>query len=418
MMKLSEIIAAIAYSQFGTEYDELLYLRNQTSLLETYGKLRSENCHSSFLKWLFEDDSLNASLAHGAVYRLVLLIQKWATIQGTDRFATVNKKDFSKVLIDHLSVNEVKREFNVQVPNYGLGRIDILIKCTINCGQKKDYKLNIIIENKVDAKETTKKKGKLYQTDAYVDYFDNNHKNDLNLFVFLTPAKTRDLYNVEMYPDGSHSKRYVHLNYQELYDNVIFPISVLPTVSPENKFRLEDYIKAISKPSVNNVQNKSALVMNYKNRELLLNYFERNKDLILEAILAKYETTKEPSFYDAYETLGGSSTSKYRVNGYVGIMWEVIAEFAKTRLNAGKTPTEIEDEIRTLVGTPNTKVKYFADEDTNFNKYSNGNPRCKSFNHNGKDYYVSDQWSGDGNFANFVKNVNNSPDYKFEVKNA
>ena len=234
--------------------------------------------------------------------------------------------------------------------------------------------------------------------------------------MFLTPAKTRDLYNVEMYPNGSHSKRYVHLNYQELYDNVIFPISVLPTVSLENKFRLEDYIKAISKPSVNNVQNKSALVMSNQERELLLNYFERNKDLILDAILAKYETTKEPSFYDAYETLGGSSTNIYKVNGKrIGIMWEVIAEFARTRLNAGETIIQIEKDIRTLVGTPNTKVKYFDADDTKFNKYTNGNPRCKSFNHNGKDYYVSDQWSGDGNFANFVNNVNLNPKYNFKV---
>ena len=413
-MNLQEIIIAINNSQLGVEFDEIMHLRNQTSMLETYGKLRSETCHSTFLKWLFENDNLNSQHMHGAVYRLITLIQKWGAIQSTTGFPTVGKKSFSKLFINRLIIDNVTREYPIKTNTYGPGKIDLVIECTINIGLKKNYKLNIVIENKVDAKETTKiiNGNLLYQTDAYVDYFNNSKPNDINVFIFLTPMSTKELFYVKA-STSINSDRYVRLNYQELYDNIIYPLYSLSTITDENKYKLGDYIKAISKPSQNNVKNKSALVMTQKEKNLLIEYFDNNKELIMEAIYAKSFDKKEnsrQSFADAYETLGGvaSSSNTFSVNGKdVGVMWKVVAKFAEMLLSQGCSPSNIENEIRALVGTPKTTVKYFDITDQYFNTYPNGKYRCHNFSDNsGNIYYISDQWYGNGNFAEFVKQVN------------
>ena len=363
---------------------------------------------------------------HGAVYRLITLIQKWGAIQNTKDFPTVGKKSFSKLFINRLIVNNITREYPINTNTYGPGKIDLVIECTINIGLKKNYKLNIIIENKVDAKETIKKiKGEvLYQTDAYFDYFVHNKPNDINIFVFLTPMSTKELFYVKA-STSNYSDKYVRLNYQELYDNIIYPLYSLSPITEENKYILGDYIKAISKPSQNNVKNKSALVMTQKEKNLLIEYFDNNKELIMESIFAKSFDKKEnnpQSFADAYETLGGvtSSLNTFSVNDEpVGIMWRVVAKFAIMLLSQGWTVKKIEKEICKLVGTPNTTVRYLDITDQVFNTYSNGKYRCHYFlDNSGKKYYITDQWYGNGNFANFVENVNNNPDYNFVVKNA
>lgn len=423
-MNLQEINLAISNLQRGVEYDEIEHLRNQISMLEIYGKLRSENCHSQFLKWLFEDGELNSSKIHGAVYRLIYLIQKWSRVQNVEKFPTIGKKSFSSIISFTLHSIKVSREYPIETTEYENGNVDLVIECMVNCGKKKDYNFNIIIENKVDAKETTKENKTtgevLYQTDAYVEYFDHKFPNSKNIFVFLTPIPTQDLLSINSSPNSSHSKRYVHINYQELYDGVLLPLYSLSAVSKEKKLKIEDYIKAISKPSSNSVKAKSSLIMTQKEIKLLIDFYDNNKALIMDAILAKSrdknEVSNQQAYIEAWSTLGGVSTDTYKVNGkIVGKMWEVVRKFVEMLLGKKWSTIDIENEIRKMVGTPKTKTRYFDTSEDVFNKYSNGSSRCKKMVYKNKTYYLTDQWGGTDNFPEFVKNVNAKYNKTFNI---
>ena len=191
-------------------------------------------------------------------------------------------------------------------------------------------------------------------------------------------------------------------------------------VTNDNKYIIYDYIKAISKPTFP----KTALIMTQKEKQLLIDFYDKNKEIIMEAILAKSTDLNESNpqaFSEAWQTLGGVSSNTYSVNGQSGvIMWRVVAKFAEELLKLNTPIKDIEIEIRTMVGTPNTKIKYFDDNPNSFNLYSSGKPRCNEFSYLKKKYYVTDQWTSGGNFARFVTNVNakyrNNKPFSFVIK--
>ena len=258
---------------------------------EIINQSRKETRHTQFLAWFFGNKDFNADPNAGPIKKLIVLLLKWANMQENAAFDEELANSIYSQSLSILSYN-VTPEYDILVEPYGEGDIDILVSCVAKVNDV-ERNINIAIENKIGAPETTKKRfGKdgtettLYQTKAYYQYITKEYKDDINLFVFLKPTD-RDLENVKQ--AECKCDKYIQINYQELLDNIIQPVCDQKDISVENKYRLKDYIKTLGKPAETDEDtNKNIIIMamNQKERELLTIFFKNNEDLIRAAINA------------------------------------------------------------------------------------------------------------------------------------
>ena len=264
--------------------------------------------------------------------------------------------------------------------------------------------INIAIENKIGAPETTKKRfGKdgtettLYQTKAYYQYITKEYKDDINLFVFLKPTD-RDLENVKQ--AECKCDKYIQINYQELLDNIIQPVCDQKDISVENKYRLKDYIKTLGKPAETDEDtNKNIIIMamNQKERELLTIFFKNNEDLIRAAInaLGDEELSKSMESFDR------KTRSKYSINGKgCYSMYEVLEKFVEFRLtNTSDSVQDIDKEIDKFIRSERVNVS----DPQGPQVFQEGKKSHGTFTVNGRKIKYTKQWSDGGNNPTFTR---------------
>ena len=168
---------------------------------EIINQSRKETRHTQFLAWFFGNKDFNADPNAGPIKKLIVLLLKWANMQENAAFDEELANSIYSQSLSILSYN-VTPEYDILVEPYGEGDIDILVSCVAKVNDV-ERNINIAIENKIGAPETTKKRfGKdgtettLYQTKAYYQYITKEYKDDINHFVFLKPTE-RDLENVK-----------------------------------------------------------------------------------------------------------------------------------------------------------------------------------------------------------------------------
>ena len=222
---------------------KLEYLHNKNNIFKILGQTHTEHWHSSFFKWLLDP---NSTLGLGTFPLERFIFMCVSKMNDENKLVDINHL-FQGVL--NLSKLEFETEHNLgkiyDGKHYGWkkGSIDIYAK-------NEDFEL--IIENKVTAREEIKRKSKdsdydgpdvWGQTDMYYDSVrESNHENarekDDYLFVFLTPDANM----------GPSCKKFVHITYQDMYDQVIKKCIAHPELEDEQKFILEDYANNLSAP--------------------------------------------------------------------------------------------------------------------------------------------------------------------------
>lgn len=326
---------------------------------EIINQSRKETRHTQFLAWFFGNKDFNADPNAGPIKKLIVLLLKWANMQENAAFDEELANSIYSQSLSILSYN-VTPEYDILVEPYGEGDIDILVSCVAKVNDV-ERNINIAIENKIGAPETTKKRfGKdgtettLYQTKAYYQYITKEYKDDINLFVFLKPTD-RDLENVKQ--AECKCDKYIQINYQELLDNIIQPVCDQKDISVENKYRLKDYIKTLGKPAETDEDtNKNIIIMamNQKERELLTIFFKNNEDLIRAAInaLGDEELSKSMESFDR------KTRSKYSINGKgCYSMYEVLEKFVEFRLtNTSDSVQDIDKEIDKFIRSERVNV--------------------------------------------------------------
>lgn len=405
----------------------------ESSLMEDLGKVRSETVHTKFLASFFNkvDDE--------GIKNLLKIIRKWDLLQNKVVNSTL-RDDLQNLTISNISS---KSEFRIKTESYGNGSIDILIQATVESKAIGSKKLNIIIENKIDASETVKvsksakeisldncetNDGILYQTDAYYDFFTgekSNYRNDINVFVYLKPTTTLELYDVKPgdIENGScHCDKYVQINYQELYNYVIQPY----LEKNKHDYKVMDYVRALGKPANknNNKLTPQIMAINKEEQDKLMKLF-KDKDvnqIIIDAInVMASENETDEDLCKAYKAIARSIKEINKRTIYIvtdsagnqiakGLMAEIAQEFAIKLLKEGKSVEDVDEIIRTMRSlNGKSKERCFSDRAKVFNEYSPGKPRANPFTYNGMTYYVTDQWSATGirpTFNNFINNVN------------
>lgn len=369
---------------------------------EIINQSRKETRHTQFLAWFFGNKDFNADPNAGPIKKLIVLLLKWANMQENAAFDEELANSIYSQSLSILSYN-VTPEYDILVEPYGEGDIDILVSCVAKVNDV-ERNINIAIENKIGAPETTKKRfGKdgtettLYQTKAYYQYITKEYKDDINLFVFLKPTD-RDLENVKQ--AECKCDKYIQINYQELLDYIIQPVCDQKDISVENKYRLKDYIKTLGKPAETDEDtNKNIIIMamNQKERELLTIFFKNNEDLIRAAInaLGDEELSKSMESFDR------KTRSKYSINGKgCYSMYEVLEKFVEFRLtNTSDSVQDIDKEIDKFIRSERVNVS----DPQGPQVFQEGKKSHGTFTVNGRKIKYTKQWSDGGNNPTFTR---------------
>lgn len=402
---------------------------------------RKETTHTQFLAWFFGNKDFNADPNAGPIKKLIVLLLKWANMQDCAEYDEELANSIYSQSFSILSYNVIAeypifiKRTSADKPAYEDGDIDIVIKCTAMVNDKV-RNINIVIENKIGAPETTKcfdKDGKklkkpnkgnvktvLYQTEAYYQYITEKYKNDINIFTFLKPTdcKLEDIEGAECKCD-----KYIQINYQELLDNIIQPVSDQKDISVENMYRLKDYIKTLGKPAEtdgdkNSDTNKNTIIMamEQKERELLTTFFNNNEDLIRAAINALGIPELSQSMAKVAHK-GGHPRRAYAINGKGSYsMYDVLEKFVEYRLaNSSDSVQKIDKEITGYIGGGRVNVS----DTQNIKVFQEKKKSHGTFTFNGREIRYTKQW-GDGDskstFCKFRESVSkNYPNFQIDV---
>lgn len=372
---------------------------------------RYEPSHSAFLVWFFNQKiTQNAHIR----YLLNLLISKADKAILSDGWnKTSDMKAFTNaILTGSYSVKTVSVAPEViinklsRIPDRD--RLDVFIRCVVsiynNLGNEQEKTLEIIIENKVDSAEgTAKAKSKdlsacpsdyqtLPQTERYYYACSKEHNNrlrddvDCQLFVFLTPDRKR-----------CDSSDYVLISYQDMVDYVFENYLKRHDIDENARSLVEAYLHNLGNPF--NKNNKEIIAMTSEERELLVSFYNRNKQLFETTIEAMIQqATNDGDAVAARDfTAVKDGLKKARGNHYYTVNGEgryspsqVIEKYIKFKLDGG---TPFKEILRKSNGQAITHIgPSFISTNPNgvtINKKKGEKPF--SFNYLGQDYYISTQ---------------------------
>ena len=288
-------------------YQELKAYYGQSTIFSTLGIERSENRHSAFLCWLLNPKS-DHQLGVEALKKFLAL---YATASKN-----LNAELKAAFITGRYELESVETETEVALTRFcgdegddKQNRLDLWAEFSVVLpdGNGK-WPIALVLENKIYSKEG--KKSDLYQTEVYHNCLSKYYDKHILLETFLTPDAA----------EGPHCTSYVHLTYQQLLDDVLFPLSAM--VKPENAaLFINDYIRNLGKPAYSDDKNgdrmkpysilaTSALERN--RLQQLLNT-ENMKTVIERALIAVYgnlakdivgkDAMKRNKEMNSYETL-------------------------------------------------------------------------------------------------------------------
>lgn len=282
----ADTIAQLIKFRESAVVDDLKMTLQNKSMLEILGIGRKETCHSQFLSWLF-----NPNESHGLRMKpldrlLLLLASSNNFIPST---VSVQEKRTIQSAILTGSLNIIDANLNTEVwtnlsstQKNSDGRVDIVIDIRINPIKTDTARtidiLRIVIENKIFSKEHGKNKD---QTMVYHKYFETNNKNnELCIYVFLTPIGFSE--------ECACAEHFIHITYQDILDKILMPALKSISISTRTHFILEEYINNLS--ITTDSKNSIPMAMTEEQKELLIKFWDENKDLIIASVTALAET--------------------------------------------------------------------------------------------------------------------------------
>lgn len=251
------------------EYHELKALSERKTLLDIFGKSRSETIYSAMIVWCFDNIEFKNTPEPSILFLLRLAALKaeyQAMASGMSRENLMGEDLWKNIFVNNINnidVEEVTLEEQTKTQT-SRGRSDISIKCIIN--KDKEKKIRILIENKVDSSEHDE------QCKKYEEFYENN--NDYNtVYLFLAPDE----------PEKLSSDKFIKITYQDFLDSVLYPImSYRDQYLTKTVFYLEEFINTIT--SFRTEKNNRILAMSEEVKNLLKEFFKNNRDLIFAAI--------------------------------------------------------------------------------------------------------------------------------------
>lgn len=309
-MSFERAVKLMLKAKSSDVYQKLLLKLKTTSYQEIIGASHKELPHSNMLAWIFNRQDLNDA-PQSPLHLLIRLIAAKAIEMAKDL-----KKDLSTyindrslttaVILDQVAcvAGRCLRE-DTNTVNHAKGRSDLLIEGKVVLTSEKTEKdILIIIENKIKSKESPEQCRRYYE--AYANR--KEYRSYEKIFIYLAPDIPAG-YDVANSSNGLSSKHFIILTYQELYDYVLRPLwNFRELFSNETSGVLESYIKTLT--SLNDFSNST--VMDKETKDLLSQFFQENKELILAAV----QTSQNTELIDDITAAVNNNTtrSKYTVS--------------------------------------------------------------------------------------------------------
>lgn len=287
--------------------ESFYYSKSFSEILEIS---RRENSHSGFIAWLLNNNESH-NFGDFSIRKFLDIVLKFSNDKlknNTDIYNSFVTEDYE---IERVYVEREKAINNV-------GRLDIYVELTLLIASKQ-RNLKLIIENKVESKETKD------QTNNYLRHFNSLLKeNEIVIYVYLTPISTLEL--IELEEPECNCKGFIQINYQSIVDYLIEP-ALNQNISSRTKNIITEYLKSLSQPSIDDEidGHKQELIMALGNeeRKLLSSFWNKNQKLILAALYAissdpEQEKDTRDSIREALDSLSSDkdrSTFNIKYNG-------------------------------------------------------------------------------------------------------
>ena len=251
-------------------YQGLKAYYDKTTIFNVLGVERSETKHSAFLCWL-----LNANASHGLGDEpMKKLLRLYATKMDTDDSFRIMLMtgNYELELTDIVTEKSTSDELEGKS---GKGkkkdRMDVWATFSLKESAGNDQSLALVIENKIYSGEGTE------QTERYHQYVTSVCDERMRpIEIFLTPVGAK----------APSCKEFVHINYQELLDSVILPLTHYD-MSVEASQIIADYIRNLSKPSTaTDGKIYSILATSATERAKLMEFYRKFRPLFHLALVA------------------------------------------------------------------------------------------------------------------------------------
>ena len=388
---------------------------------------RDENKHSAFLAWLFRQAARTYNSP--MVNFLNLLVRQ----MNDEQLSKPGLKELrhailcQSLVVKNIEISPEKQICQLSKIRY-TDRLDLFFKCDI-IGVEPYNKLEIILENKIDSMEGNSKSQnkvisptleevaytKKKQTERY--YYacskECGNRNDafnpnttLQLFVFLTSQGNQK----------PADNNFIIVSYQDLVDYILEPYSKQEDVDEHTKMSINEYLRILGNPYNNNM---STMAITSEERELLIDFYQRNEVLFkkaIEVMLASSESEEEEKDYrnmlnTITKTTRGRRFFVINNGGVKYKMYEVVAEFVKYRLSKGISMADIENDIKSWTKENVCHVSYKKDEVRRGEKSDEANFQSSPF-------FVTKEWGineNGKNFSGFMTAVNKKYATDFQI---
>lgn len=314
---------------------------NKKSFLEIMSKARSETTHSAFLAWLLKGEGFTSKEDAPLMRFLDVLVKNSNKIDSPVNEASIKTAILSRTLeyTDVRTFPEQTIKDISEIPSRD--RLDIYLTASFIKSINDKKHLRIVIENKIFSDEIkadlggkrktgmddlTKVKNldstniniekykTLNQTQRYYTAVEEHPKDKkyrdeaITIFVFLTPSNTR--------PTDEH---FIPVSYQDLMDYVLEPLLGDINLDNSTKIYLQEYVNALSVPSISEFDNEmTVLAVSKKESKKLKDFWGDYKDIIKEAansnkeksnissetlVLQKFYEKNQPLFIAIYHIL-------------------------------------------------------------------------------------------------------------------
>lgn len=400
IMNEQEIIKSIIEFNNDPTVQQLQSFYYNQTVPEILGVSRSEVSHSAFLAWLF-NPTANHCLGSRPLIQLLELYLKCYREQEKSSLYSTDKLQYAILTrnIEIISANVKKEKFVTS--NNKNGRADIDICCDVRLAESGINKLRVIIENKVYSKEHNE------QTETYFKYYENNKAADeVCLYIYLTPPSDKK---------NAQCESFVHITYQHLLDHVLERLVYQYDISERTKFILNEYIAALSIPTLsvdntdNNIKTSTIMAIGVKEQELLIEFWEKNKQLINAActVLSMHPEYEEEVDEIVKQITSQKDNSKYAINNK--------GEYNKSNLAKEIVLLYLEknkkvslEELKTCFPDYLQGSQGVIRELSEIKNYEKNKQRWKEIQFNDQYIYVTSQWGAGQNIERFISYVNDN----------
>lgn len=235
----------------------------QKSLLEIWKAGNRELGHSNFLAWLLTPQESH-DLGDFALQKLLLLLASCNKTQEQQL-----PEELIRTLLSGGNIirsARVERELDIKEN----GQVDIVVTIDLIQELAGVQQLLIVLENKINAKETDA------QTIRYYQYFSQREKDKSHpVFVYLTPA----------HANPCQDPHFIHIYYQQILDTILTPALQRQNMPEHTRILLSEYVRLLSSFSADS----QFIAMNEQQRKLLIQFWEENSALILACAQALSE---------------------------------------------------------------------------------------------------------------------------------